>query len=64
VAIVATLVVLVVAGFAIAIIELSRDANRSEALHATQTTTVAIPAATAAAATAPAATAAPKRHSH
>jgi hypothetical protein len=62
VAIVATLVVLVVAGFAIAIIELSRDANRS---RATQTTTVAIPAATAA--TAPAATApaaAPKRRSH
>ncbi len=60
VAIVATLLVLVVAGFGLAIIELSRDANRSWALQATQTT-VATPAATAATAIAPTAT--PKRHS-
>jgi uncharacterized OB-fold protein len=59
VAIVATLLVLVVAGFAIAIIELSREANRSEALQATQTTTVAIPSTPAAAPAAAAAT--PKR---
>jgi hypothetical protein len=59
VAIVATLIVLVVAGFGLAIIELSHDANRSGALQATQTT-VAIPAATAATAIAPTATT--KRH--
>jgi len=76
VAIVATLLVLMTAGFAVAIIGLSRDANRSAALETIQTTRITIPAATTAAPAAPAApvaatpaavaaaTATPKRHSH
>ena len=66
-AIIATLVVLVIAGFTMALVELSSDANRSAALQATRTERVTIRAvtpATPAAATAAANSTTPGEKSH